>query len=206
MTKKHNQVIFTEKSPYYLVEVSHAEDENKNPISLKTVQAICRCGHSKKKPYCDSSHFTEGMDNTKSEDRKASRWLKYDGKELTVFFNPAICSHKGACLKIAENAFQLDRKPWILPDLDDVEKVKEAVAKCPSGALYYAIGLEKHIEFKEHTGVVIKSTGSMECKGIRLMDDLNSDHELLSKGRFVLCTCGKSKNKPFCDASHQEEK
>lgn len=205
VTKKHNQIVFTEKSPYYLVEVDRIEDENGAPIPAKPVQAFCRCGHSEKKPYCDGTHAKVGMDNSKGDLRHPSRWLKYSGEKLDVFFNPAICCHKGACLKIAPNAFALGRKPWIQPDLDSVELVKQAVEACPSGALYYAEDGVKHIELPDKPLIRIKAEGSMECHHIALMDDLHSADQLLSKTRYVLCTCGKSCNKPFCDGAHREQ-
>ena len=38
-------------------------DGNKYDLAGRTVIALCRCGHSNKKPFCDGSHKTFGFES-----------------------------------------------------------------------------------------------------------------------------------------------
>jgi CDGSH-type Zn-finger protein len=37
-------------------------DEDGNVVETKTDFSLCRCGHSKEKPYCDGSHKAAGFE------------------------------------------------------------------------------------------------------------------------------------------------
>jgi CDGSH-type Zn-finger protein len=37
-------------------------DEDGNVVETKTDFSLCRCGHSKEKPYCDGSHKSAGFE------------------------------------------------------------------------------------------------------------------------------------------------
>jgi CDGSH-type Zn-finger protein len=37
-------------------------DEDGNVVESKTDFSLCRCGHSKEKPYCDGSHKAAGFE------------------------------------------------------------------------------------------------------------------------------------------------
>jgi CDGSH-type Zn-finger protein len=37
-------------------------DEDGNVMESKTDFSLCRCGHSKEKPYCDGSHKSAGFE------------------------------------------------------------------------------------------------------------------------------------------------
>jgi uncharacterized Fe-S cluster protein YjdI len=59
----------------------------------------------------------------------------YEGPEITVTFDPAVCRHTGVCLHGLPAVFDVGRKRWIRPDLATAEEVAAQVARCPSGAL-----------------------------------------------------------------------
>lgn len=67
----------------------------------------------------------------------AHDYKKYRGKEVDVYFNLNICEHSGNCIRNNTQVFNVDRKPWILPDAGSVEEVTATVNTCPSGALIY---------------------------------------------------------------------
>lgn len=59
----------------------------------------------------------------------------YTGPELDVTFDADVCTHSGNCVRGLPEVFDLDRKPWILPGEASADRVRAAVARCPSGAL-----------------------------------------------------------------------
>ncbi|WP_088809300.1 MULTISPECIES: (4Fe-4S)-binding protein [Listeria] len=66
-------------------------------------------------------------------------YRKYDGEKVDVFFNTSICAHSGNCVRGNGELFNLDRKPWILPDNVAPEEVVRVIDTCPSGALKYIV-------------------------------------------------------------------
>lgn len=64
-------------------------------------------------------------------------YRKYHGKEVDVFFNKDICTHSQNCIKGNASVFDLERRPWILPDGATASEVMKVIDRCPSGALKY---------------------------------------------------------------------
>ena len=63
----------------------------------------------------------------------------YEGKRITVSFDPEVCEHSGNCVRGLPSVFDVNARPWIDPDGADPETVAEVVGRCPSGALRYEI-------------------------------------------------------------------
>ena len=61
----------------------------------------------------------------------------YRGRDVEVSFDLDLCVHIGECLRGDTSVFQLDRRPWVLPDEGGAEVVAQVVERCPSGALLY---------------------------------------------------------------------
>lgn len=203
MNTKKTEIIFTNNSPFYLVNGQNVTDENGNVLKVKAVSAFCRCGKSKSMPYCDNKHEVEGLHTEKSHDRAKNKWKSYVGDNITVHFNLGLCSHVALCLKLLPEVFNLDEKPWINVNGASVEEVIDVVSKCPSGALTYTKN-EKHIvDFDTDIAIKVISDGPLAVQGdVELIDDQESIQELKSLKRYTLCRCGKSKNQPFCDGAH----
>lgn len=67
-------------------------------------------------------------------------YRKYYGKEIDVFFKKELCIHAQSCLHGNPAVFNVDRRPWILPDAEQkVEEVMRAVNSCRVGALQYIL-------------------------------------------------------------------
>ncbi|AEO02208.1 (4Fe-4S)-binding protein [Listeria monocytogenes] len=64
-------------------------------------------------------------------------YRKYRGAEVDIYFNTNVCEHSGNCVKGNAELFNLDRKPWIMPDNVSKEEAKRVIHTCPSGALQY---------------------------------------------------------------------
>ena len=66
-------------------------------------------------------------------------YRKYYGKEIDVFFRKDLCTHSMSCLNGNPYIFNVERRPWILPDADKVEEVMRVVNTCRVGALHYIV-------------------------------------------------------------------
>ena len=170
-------------------------------IPHKQVAALCRCGASKKKPFCDGSHVAIGFDSKPSSERTKDEILTYEGKEVTVYYNRLLCSHAAECGSRQKAAFDSSRKPWIVPDNAAAQDIIEVVKCCPSGALRYSLPGEapQHV-LSEAPGVTVEENGPYRVVGVPLASARLASGA--SAQKYVLCRCGASKNKPYCDGSH----
>jgi CDGSH-type Zn-finger protein len=57
--KKRPIIAFTKYSPYMVIDLEKMEDSKGNPLTLKPVTMLCRCGNSKSKPYCGRYTFID---------------------------------------------------------------------------------------------------------------------------------------------------
>jgi uncharacterized Fe-S cluster protein YjdI len=65
----------------------------------------------------------------------SDRLQSYGSAELTVTFDPKICTHSGTCVRGLAAVFDVKRKPWITMDGASAAEIEAQVARCPSGAL-----------------------------------------------------------------------
>lgn len=203
---KNPIVAFTKFSPYLLIDPVNVENYNGEIIETDAVVSFCRCGESKRKPFCDGSHSIKGIDGEKEPDRDPYKWKDYRGKNITVHFNLGVCSHDGSCIRMLPSVFNINCRPWITPDNGDIEKIIDVIKHCPSGALSFTINGVKHTDF--HHGrlkIKIARKGPLEFYGgVMLKDDIGTVPETYD--HYTLCRCGHSKNKPFCDGKHLKHK
>jgi CDGSH-type Zn-finger protein len=163
--------------------------------------ALCRCGASKNKPFCDGSHSTIRFSDRNAADPGKDKRKSYAGKRITILDNRALCSHAAFCTDELKSVFRQHDEPWIDPDGAAVEKIIATIRKCPSGALSYAIdGVEAEALERPPMVTVTDNgpyavAGGVELMGVKFGEGASGEH-------YTLCRCGASKNKPFCDGSH----
>ena len=68
---------------------------------------------------------------------------RYEGERITVTFDGELCRHAAECVRGLPEVFDTDRRPWILPDEAEAEKVVEVVGRCPSGALKFHLATDE---------------------------------------------------------------
>ncbi len=167
--------------------------------------ALCRCGKSKTKPFCDGAHKTAKFVGTETAETKPylAQAKKFYGPTAKLTDVPNLCVHARFCVR--------DIGVWALIKSDDPEKKKiliEAVGNCPSGRLVlWDKKTQQAIEpdFEPSIGLVEEPhenmSGPIWVRGGILIE--SADGKIYeARNRVVLCRCGKSSNKPLCDGSH----
>ena len=192
-----------ENGPIVAKNVPHFRGPDGEDIEPKQVMALCRCGASRNKPFCDGSHSTTEFRSTPSEERTSDRVRTFEGQELTIYYSRLLCSHAGECGKRLKTVFDSSRKPWIAPDNASREDIAAVITARPSGALSYGLRGEppQHI-VKNEVAITIEKCGPYHVNRIGLAEP----HPI--KGgcadKYVLCRCGHSRNKPYCDGTHKD--
>ena len=174
-------------------------NEEELPETIK----LCRCGHSEEKPFCDGSHLTEGFDDEKNTHWKPGKKKTYEGQEITITDNRRVCAHVGYCLKDLPPVFDKERQPWIVPDKGSIDDIVYAIKRCPSGALAYQIGDVDYIDYEAEPAIIVLKHGPYIVQGNILLKGQKKPETM---DHYTLCSCGHSKNKPFCDGEHREHK
>ena len=169
----------------------------------KPLIALCRCGFSKNKPYCDGSHKDAGFDGSSTDVAKHDRVYTYEGKDVTVYYNKLLCSHAGECGSHALAIFNPNQKPWVQPDAGTLDQIKDVIASCPSGALRYSTTGDPIEITTDDVAITTEPNGPYHVTNIPAQADYWAIGQ--SEKKYVLCRCGLSKNKPFCDGTHHDE-
>ena len=225
--KEKPKIMPLPNGPYYLLNdmkpkiVENIQNSKGEPLSTVIGVALCRCGASNNKPFCDGTHATIGFsseskgiekDGSGEEKNKVIKDKRkdYAGKKITVHDNRRICSHAAECVNNLASVFRLNARPWINPDAANVEEVINTIRKCPSGALSYSIDGIEHRDQNDRNSMVTVCkdgpyliTGGIELIGGDANNNIIQFREGASKEHYTLCRCGASNNKPFCDGMHE---
>jgi CDGSH-type Zn-finger protein len=173
---------------------------------LKKNSALCRCGESKNKPYCDGFHKEMEFNGTETADRRPYLDLAkiYDGPDLKLTDLEEICAAARFC--------EPQGGTWELTEHSDDPKARELAitqtGDCPAGRIaVWEVGDGKEIEpeLEPSLGLVEdpheNASGPIWVRG-RIPIESADGYIYEIRNRVTLCRCGWSSNKPFCDSSH----
>jgi CDGSH-type Zn-finger protein len=180
-------------------------------IGHPTPCALCRCGGSANKPFCDGTHARKGFDGTDTADEvsRTERAKTYEGDGIVVYDDRSICTHAGFCGTAITNVWKLIAATG---DTNVRIQVAAMVEHCPSGALSYAVvdaGAagetqdRRDIEPDLPPQIAVTPDGPLWVTGA-VPVETSSGGLLEARNRVTLCRCGGSANKPLCDGSHKK--
>jgi CDGSH-type Zn-finger protein len=219
-SQKDARIQVSENGPYIvsgwtpLAKLIIGTDSDGYPVSYvvgdeyppEETYALCRCGQSKSKPFCDGTHAKIRFDGTEIASRVPylTRARKIEGPDLKLTDVPDLCNHAGFCLR-AGGIGNLTRSS------DDPEAKRLAIEEagnCTSGRLVaWHKELDKSIEPEFAPSIALVEEPHKGCSGpiwvrgsVRVASSDGDDYEV--RNRVALCRCGASSNKPFCDGSH----
>jgi CDGSH-type Zn-finger protein len=187
--------------PYLVRNMTSLSNSRGQLIDARPRMALCRCGGSAGKPFCDGTHARIGFESKKLDGRTPDRRDSYEGAEVTIHDNRGICQHAGFCTDNLAAVFKLHQDPWINPDGAAGKAIIGQVRQCPSGALSYSVRGLEHRDGNRAPGITVSKDGPYRVVG-RIELKTESWGEGASKEHYALCRCGGSRNKPFCDGTH----
>ena len=188
--------------PYLVKDLQDLKSAADQPMPVKAAIALCRCGGSANKPFCDGTHRENGF-SAPASGGSPGEHETYRGQRITIHDNRTVCAHAGYCTDGLAAVFKYGSEPWIDPDGAAVEAIIETVRRCPSGALSYSLNGGAPEELERAPAIRVTQdgpyaiTGSVELAAQQWGEGVSREH-------YTLCRCGRSKNKPFCDGSHWE--
>lgn len=170
--------------------------------------ALCRCGQSSNKPFCDGSHKRVGFDGTETASREPfEREAEVtDGPTMTLSDDRPLCAYARFC----DNAGTI----WTLIERTNDKEVRRIVAHeathCPSGRLVVRDrDTGEVVEPPLPPSISLVEDPAMQCSGplwvrggVQVESAEGQQYEI--RNRVTLCRCGASQNKPFCDGSHAD--
>jgi len=187
--------------PYIVRNLREFTNSKGETLAVRPIVALCRCGGSNLKPYCDGSHARIGFSSAKSPDRTPDRPDTYVADEITVLDNRGTCCHFGNCTDRLPQVFHHEGEPFVTPTGAGADAIIDIVRACPSGALGFIRegvayeGEERDAEIYVAENASYYVRGGIELEGEPMNKEALREH-------YALCRCGHSKNKPFCDGSH----
>jgi CDGSH-type Zn-finger protein len=182
------------------------EWEKGRVLETKSEYALCRCGHSNHKPFCDGSHARVHFNGKETASRRpyARQARTLDGPSMTLSDSEILCAFARFC--------DPGGKIWgLVPQSDNPEARALAIReemRCPGGRLVLRdkeSGETIEPTLSRSIGVVedpaLKCSGPLWVRGgIRVESANGVPYEV--RNRIALCRCGASVNKPFCNGSH----
>jgi CDGSH-type Zn-finger protein/truncated hemoglobin YjbI len=197
--------------PYLATNVPRLRNYLGEQIPAPPQVALCRCGESAIKPFCDGSCARTGFTDAKDPKRVPDRLDTYNGLQLTVLDNRGTCQHSGLCTDRIATVFRAGQEPFVAPSGARADEIIAAVRDCPSGALGLAIdrkAAQGQTDWgnTREPGIVVTKDGPYRITGGITLTDADGTavarNEGASMEHYALCRCGHSQNKPFCSGMH----
>ncbi len=199
----HGDVSLVRKSP---IVSEHGEPltwKKEETLRSAGVYALCRCGHSSSKPFCDDSHEGVEFDGTEAANPGpiSEREVTYNGTNITMKDDRSLCMHAGFCGTRITNVWKMIQET---ADTQVRAQLMAMIERCPSGALTFAIEPEGELVEPDLPSEVAVTPDLPLWVSGGIAVEMSDGRPLETRNRVTLCRCGASKIKPLCDGAHKE--
>jgi CDGSH-type Zn-finger protein/truncated hemoglobin YjbI len=197
--------------PYLVTNVQRLRTYLGEQILVPPQVALCRCGGSAGKPFCDGSCASNGFTDAKDPKRVPDRLDTYNGLQVTVLDNRGTCQHSGLCTDRLATAFRAGQEPFVAPSGARADEIVAAIRDCPSGALGLAIDgkvarAQTDWGDTREPAIIVTKDGPYRITGGITLTDADGTAVARNQGasleHYAVCRCGHSQNKPFCSGMH----
>ncbi|MDR2703301.1 MAG: CDGSH iron-sulfur domain-containing protein [Cellulomonadaceae bacterium] len=175
-------------------------------IPQADVYSLCRCGGSHNAPFCDGTHMRNHFEGTETADMRpfADRIADTAVGHTMTLLDDDRCAYVRFCHREPGDVWQLtenDNNP------ENRHEAIVGVSQCVAGRLVEVDKDGNPIEKPYQPEIVILQdqpesvSGPIWVKGpIPMTSAEGKEYEV--RNRMALCRCGRSDDKPFCDATH----
>ena len=168
--------------------------------------ALCRCGESANKPFCDGTHKKVQFDGTETASRQPylEQAETIEGPTMRLTDQENLCAFARFC--------DPKGRVWNLVLRTDAPEARQLVeyeaGHCPAGRLVAwdrETGKPIEPKFEPSLGLIEDTAKQVSWPiyvrgGIPVVSADGKTYEI--RNRMTLCRCGRSDNKPFCNGSH----
>lgn len=178
---------------------------------------LCRCGRSKTKPFCDSSHRAanfggvafDGAETAPTNLTERRRMpLRNGAGNIVVRQDQSLCIQSGFCGNRLTNLRRM------VKDSDDTAVLSQIIAmveRCPSGSFTYSFtnsGPDAEPDLPAQIAVTTEiSEAGLIIGALWVTGNIpivRADGQpFQARNRVTLCRCGLSRSKPLCDGTHR---
>ncbi len=204
-------IVTARNGPYLATNVRRLRTYLGEELPVPPQVALCRCGESASKPFCDGSHADTGFTDAKDPNRIPDRLDTYPGVQVTVLDNRGTCQHSGLCTDRLATAFRAGQEPFVAPSGARMDRIITVVRDCPSGALSFGLDRRPARGQTDWNGtrapaIEVTRDGPYRVTGGIALTDAGGGAVPRNQGasleHYAICRCGHSQNKPFCSGMH----
>jgi len=195
--------------------------ERTEVIAAEDTYALCRCGQSTTKPFCDGMHARIRFDGAETADARPTAERRktlagstepapgeviLEGAGLVVRRDSSLCMRAGFC------AGRLRKIPEMMEGIGDSDvraHIIGMIERCPSGTYTYALtpdGPDIEPDLPAAIAVTAEEGDLAGCLWVTgaVPVERADGRPFEARNRTTLCRCGRSKSKPLCDGTHRE--
>lgn len=176
------------------------------PLPQEDSYALCRCGQTSTAPFCDGTHEAVDFKGPETANREPYRKRVED----VTFGTTMNLLDDGRCA-FARFCHTERGDIWSATERDANPETREAAIQaareCPSGRLVMVDKEGQTLEEEFEPEILIVqdpqqgASAYIYVRGPVIVEAADgTEYEV--RNRVALCRCGKSRNKPFCDANH----